>query len=49
VIDSIELAVEEDAEYVKICPDYEVENTAMRVLKLVIGTAKLHKQWSGLY
>lgn len=49
VIDSIELAVDEEAQYAKICPEYEVENTAMRVLKLVIGTAKLHKQWSRLY
>jgi UDP-N-acetylglucosamine 2-epimerase (non-hydrolysing) len=49
VINSIELAVEEDAEYDKICPEYEVENTAMRALKLVMGTAKLHSQWSGLY
>ena len=49
VIDSIELAVEEAADYAKICSDYEVENTAMRALRLVLGTAKLHKQWSGLY
>jgi len=49
VIDSIKLAVDEEAQYAKICPEYQVENTAMRVLKLVIGTAKLHKQWSGLY
>lgn len=49
VLDSIKLAVEEGALYAKICPEYQVENTAMRVLKLVMGTAKLHKQWSGLY
>ena len=49
VIDSIKLAVDEDAQYASISPEYQVENTAMRVLKLVIGTAKLHKQWSGLY
>ncbi len=49
VLDSIKLVVEEKARYTRICPEYEVENTAMRVLKLVLGTAKLHKQWSGLY
>jgi UDP-N-acetylglucosamine 2-epimerase (non-hydrolysing) len=49
VLDSIHLVVEEGAQYAKICPEYEVENTAMRVLKLVMGTARLHKQWSGLY
>lgn len=49
VLDSIHLVVDEDAQYAKICPEYEVENTAMRVLKLVMGTARLHKQWSGLY
>jgi len=49
VLDAIKLAVEEGAKYDRICPEYEVANTAMRVLKLVMGTAKLHKQWSGLY
>jgi UDP-N-acetylglucosamine 2-epimerase (non-hydrolysing) len=49
VMGSIDLVVDEGAQYAKICPEYEVENTAMRVLKLVMGTAKLHKQWSGLY
>lgn len=49
VLDSIKLAVDECAKYDRICPEYEVANTAMRVLKLVMGTAKLHKQWSGLY
>jgi UDP-N-acetylglucosamine 2-epimerase (non-hydrolysing) len=49
VLDSVNLVVEEGAQYAKICPEYEIENTAMRVLKLVMGTAKLHKQWSGLY
>jgi len=49
VLDSIKLVVDEKAEYEKICPEYEVANTSMRVLKLVMGTARLHKQWSGLY
>lgn len=49
VKDSIDLAVQEAAAYSKISPDYEVDNTSMRVLKLILGTAKLHRQWSGLY
>lgn len=49
VLDSIRLAVDEGANYKEICPEYEVQNTAMRVLKLVMGTARLHKLWSGLY
>lgn len=49
VLSSISLAIEEKANYDKICPDYEVENTAMRALKLVMGTARLHKKWNGLY
>ena len=49
VLDAIKLVVDEGAQYDKICPEYEVHNTAMRVLKLIMGTAKLHKQWSGLY
>ena len=49
VLDSINIAVQEKAEYAQICPEYQVENTSMRVLKLILGTAKLHKQWSGLY
>lgn len=49
VLDSVKLAVDEGAQYAKICSEYEIENTSMRVLKLIMGTAKLHKQWSGLY
>ncbi|MGB4283264.1 MAG: UDP-N-acetylglucosamine 2-epimerase (non-hydrolyzing) [Bacteroidales bacterium] len=49
VLDSIKVATEEGAKYSKICPEYEIDNCSMRVLKLILGTAKLHKQWSGLY
>ena len=49
VLDSIKVAIEEDANYAKICPEYEIDNCSMRVLKLILGTAKLHKQWNGLY
>ena len=49
VLDAIKVATEEGAKYTKICPEYEIDNCSMRVLKLILGTAKLHKQWSGLY
>jgi len=49
VLDSIKVVIEEGANYSKICPEYEIDNCSMRVLKLILGTAKLHKQWSGLY
>lgn len=46
---SVELAVQEGANFNSICTDYQVTNTSMRVLKLILGTTRLHKQWSGLY
>ncbi len=49
VLDAIKVATEEGANYTKICSEYEIDNCSMRVLKLILGTAKLHKQWSGLY
>lgn len=49
VIHTVDLLTSEGADYRQICPDYSVENTSIRVLKLILGTAKLHKQWSGLY
>lgn len=49
VKESVQLAVHEGANFANICPDYLVSNTSMRVLKIILGTAKLHKQWSGLY
>lgn len=49
VIESVDLAVREGADFGRVCPDYEVPNTSMRVLKIILGTTRLHKQWSGLY
>jgi len=49
VLDSIKIVMEEGAKYIKICPEYEIDNCSMRVLKLILGTAKLNKQWDGLY
>jgi UDP-N-acetyl-L-fucosamine synthase len=49
VLQSIEVAIEESGKFSKICPEYEVENTSLRVLKLILGTVKLHRQWAGLF
>jgi UDP-N-acetylglucosamine 2-epimerase (non-hydrolysing) len=50
VIDSINLVVDEfehRQEYSQICPEYQIENTSMRVLKIILGTTKLNNQWWG--
>ncbi len=52
VLDSIELVLAEFAEnggrYDRICPEYQVSNTSWRVLKLILGTAKLSNRWRGI-
>ena len=49
VLDSIKIAMEQGAKYSKICPEYEIDNCSIRVLKLILGTTKIHKQWYCLY
>ncbi len=49
VLESIKLVVDEGAIYSMICSEYQVFNTAMRVLKLVLGSAKLVSKWDSLY
>lgn len=49
VINTVDLLSREGVDYRQICPDYTVENTSLRVVKLILGTARLHKLWSGLY
>ncbi len=50
VLDSIKLVIEEhaDSAYRKIPFEYEIHNTSWRVLKLILGTAKLSNQWDGI-
>ena len=50
VLDSIALAVEEHKHggYKNIAADYLVENTSWRVLKLIMGNAKLSNRWHGI-
>ena len=51
-MDSIELVIEEfeqnGGKYDEICPEYQVANTAWRVLKLILGTTKLSNRWRGI-
>ena len=35
VLDSIKIAIDEGANYSKICPEYEIDNFSMRVLKII--------------
>lgn len=51
VLDSVRLIIDEFEqykEYAKICPEYKIENTSWRVIKTIIGTAKLSNIWWGV-
>ena len=50
LLNSIEIAVLEYGQYSsrEIPEEYKVQNTSLRVLKLIIGTAKLTNRWRGL-
>jgi UDP-N-acetylglucosamine 2-epimerase (non-hydrolysing) len=51
VMDSVRLIVDEfkqNKEYKQICSGYKVENTSWRVLKLIMGNAKLSNLWLGI-
>lgn len=50
VLDSIDLVISEQAQLKKqLFPlEYSVENTSWRVLKLIIGTAKLSHKWDNI-
>ena len=51
-LDSIEVVLAEfranGGRYDRICPEYQVTNTSWRVLKLILGTAKLAHRWRGV-
>jgi UDP-N-acetyl-L-fucosamine synthase len=51
VLDSVRLVIEEfeqNSKYSQICHEYQIENTSMRVLKIILGTAKLSNKWWGI-
>jgi len=50
VISAVDLVTKEDELYLnrEIPAEYKVENTSLRVLKLILGTAKLTNRWRNL-
>jgi len=50
VINSIKICIEEhrQGKYRQIAPDYTIDNTSWRVLKLITGNTLLSNKWSGI-
>jgi UDP-N-acetylglucosamine 2-epimerase (non-hydrolysing) len=48
VLDAVELSIKEPARHVTIPPEYRIEDVSWRVLKLIMGTAKLSNKWAGI-
>lgn len=48
VLDAVELSIREQARHVTIPPEYMIEDASWRVLKLIMGTAKLSNRWAGI-
>jgi len=47
VLNTIKIAVEEPMDFKK-CPEYEVDNTSYRVLKIIMGLSGLKNRWLGI-
>ena len=50
VLNSVKLSVEEQKnhKYKSIAAEYQIDNTAMRVVKLILGNTKLSNKWWGI-
>jgi UDP-N-acetylglucosamine 2-epimerase len=50
VIDAVRLVIKEHEhkKYDKIPAEYSISNTSWRVLKLILGTARLSNKWDGI-
>jgi len=48
VLDALELTVKGPARHATTPPEYRVEDVSWRVLKLIMGTAKLSNRWAGI-
>lgn len=51
VLESVRLVIREfelRGGYTSICPEYRVDNTAWRVLKLILGATRLSHRWQGV-
>lgn len=51
VLQSVEVVIDEhkNGSYKNIATDYTIENTSWRVLKLILGNAKLSNKWWGIH
>ena len=47
VLNSVKLVTEENPNFKK-CPEYEVDNTSFRVLKIIMGLSSLKDKWMGI-
>lgn len=47
VLNSIKIAVEEPTDF-KQCPEYQIDNTSYRALKIILGLSGLKNQWIGI-
>ena len=48
VLDAVDLSIREQARNITIPPEYMIEDASWRVLKLIMGTAKLSNRWAGI-
>ena len=50
IIDAVKLQTSQDMLDAEICvpDDYKIQNTSHRVIKLILGTAKLSNMWNGI-
>jgi len=48
VLDAVDLSIREQARNITIPPEYMIEGVSWRVLKFIMGTAKLSNRWAGI-
>jgi len=48
VLDAVELIIKEPARQATIPSEYMIEDVSRRVLRLIMGTAKLSNKWAGV-
>jgi len=50
VLDSVKLSIEEHQKGItrQLPADYNIDNTSMRVLKLIMGNTRLSNRWHGI-
>jgi UDP-N-acetylglucosamine 2-epimerase (non-hydrolysing) len=51
VLNAVRMVIEEferNSHYSEIAPDYQIDNTSWRVMKLIVGNAALNAKWNNL-